>query len=182
MAGISRNAGKRRALMTCLLCASALNALWLISCSMYAPLAFGTQWTITGTAQFTGAAASAKLAAFSYLKGSGSPASLIPVSTVVTLGAVAGTPTSFSVDIDATGLNPAAGDSIVIQMWDDANGNNQMDDPSQAFCTPLPGDAVFVTTPGCVFVFTGSSWYLGALPIQSATKTGASIASLTPLS
>ena len=175
---------KCRTLLACLLCVCALSALWLVSCTMNGSIGAITQWTISGTAQYTGTpTAFVTLGAFYYQKGSGTPASSTPISNVVNLGPVVSTPTNFSLSIDTRNLSPAAGDSIWIQMWDDSiTVDNQMDiTESQAYCIPMPGDAVFATTSVCVFVFTGSNWYLGALPIQSVTKTGANITSLTLL-
>jgi hypothetical protein len=165
-----------------LLCACTLSALGLLSCST-GSVPSSTQWTITGTAQFTGAAATAiKLAAFYYLAGTGTPASIAPISNVVNVGTVAGTPATFSLSIDTGSLNPAAGDSIFIRMWDDTNADNQMDaGEPQVGCTPMAGDAVFTATTVCLFVFAVPYWYLGNLPIQSVAKTGASITSLTSL-
>ncbi|HVO37697.1 MAG TPA: hypothetical protein VMV03_01600 [Spirochaetia bacterium] len=164
-------------------CAVALLA--LSTCTMPG-VPSSTQWTITGTAQFTLTAAPAQpisLAAFYYKLGVGTPNSPAPISNIVSLGSAASTPTSFTLNINASTIAPAAGDSIVIQMWDDANLNGQMDLPgeSNAYAQTDAGDQVFPTTSACQFVFSGVAWYLGAATIQSAAETGAVIRSVTPL-
>ena len=67
---------KCRTLLACLLCVCALSALWLVSCTMNGSIGAITQWTISGTAQYTGTpTAFVTLGAFYYQKGSGTPAS-----------------------------------------------------------------------------------------------------------
>jgi hypothetical protein len=161
------------------LCAAALLA--LSTCTMPG-VPSSTQWSIAGTAQFTLTAAPAQpisLAAFYYKLGVGTPSSPAPISNIVSLGLAPSTPTSFALNIDASGIAPAAGDSILIQMWIDANLDSQFQDPGETFADGMTtaGDAVFTSTTACQFVFSGVAWYLGATTIQAATKAGAVITS-----
>jgi hypothetical protein len=154
----------------------------LASCTVIGSVPSRTQWTVSGAAQFAGTPSTPPvlLGALYYTNGASTPNSPAPVSNVVNLGAAAATPVSFSLSIDTRSLLPAVGDTIYIQMWEDANGNNQMDPAeTQTFCFPAPGDAVFVA--GCQFVFTGSGWYLGGTPIESARETGANVTGLDAL-
>jgi len=170
-----RNAG--------LLGACACLALALAACRI-ASVPSITQWTVTGTAQWTGTSPRPVfLSAFYYKLGVGTPSSTAPVSNIVNLGGTAATPMSFTLNINASALAPAAGDSILIQMWDDANGNNLMDDGvgTSSYCRSDTGDADFTSTYSCQFVFSGVAWYLGAVTIQSAPMTSAVITNVTPV-